>query len=155
MGLSQWFRLFFLSLTVFLAVFLLIDLKEHPGDGFIGPLILILILLLAGSYKEEWIFDRQQKTVESRFGLIFLYQRKVIALEEIEAFLISEFIKGHQFMVEPEKRRFFQIAFSKFSLVTKEGMVKDIEIIKSRFKKELEKKGEQIAEFCSKNLNKK
>jgi hypothetical protein len=118
----------------------------------IGPLIIIVILFLSGCYYEEWIFDRSQKKVESCFGLLFLYQRKMIPLEDIEAFSISEFTKGHLDTIDPEKRRFFQIAYMKFSLLTKEGTIKDIEIMKSKYKKDLEKKAETIAEFCQKAL---
>jgi hypothetical protein len=55
-------------------------------------------------------------------------------------------------IIEPEKRRCFQVAYSKFSLITKEGMVKDIEIMKSKYGNDLQMKAETVAEFCKKAL---
>ena len=150
--LSNGFRYFFFGISAFLAVFLFIDMQTNAEPGLLGPLIIISILFLSGCYHEIWIFDLTQKKVESRFGLLFLYQRKTIPLEDISTFRIVEFTKGHQGMIEPEKRRFFQVAYSKFSLVTKEGLVKDIEIMKSKHENDLQKKAETVAEFCKKAL---
>ena len=150
--LSNGFRYFFFGISTFLAAFLLLDLQTNAESGLLGPLIIISILFLSGCYHEEWIFDLTQKKVESRFGLLFLYQRKAIPLEDIETFRIVEFTKGHQGMIEPEKKRFFQVAYSKFLLVTKSGLVKDIEIMKSKYGNDLQKKAGTVAEFCKKAL---
>ncbi|RPI78507.1 MAG: hypothetical protein EHM45_06360 [Desulfobacteraceae bacterium] len=150
--LANGFRYFFFGLALFLAVFLLMDRPAHTESVSLAPLLIISILILSGCYHEEWRFDLMRKNVESRFGLLFFYQRKIISFEDIETFRITEFTKGHQGMVEADKKRFFQVSYSKFSLVTKQGLVKDIEIMKSKYGNDLQKKAETVAEFCKKAL---
>lgn len=58
------------------------------------PFIILVISVLASLYNDSWIFDKNWKTAEHRFGLLFLFKRKQFLLSDIKELEIRQFIKG-------------------------------------------------------------
>jgi hypothetical protein len=48
----------------------------------------------AALYEERWIFDRDRGVMEGRFGILFLYRRRVLPLREIGGIRLEQFRRG-------------------------------------------------------------
>ncbi len=122
------------------------------------PLIIFLILLFSGCYKESWIFDRKNQRVTYGFGLLFLYKKTVISFDLIENFKVEGFVKGSLTKKPSEeislKKNIFQKEFFKFSLMNKNIGELTIDTEKGRNKDRLCLNAEDISRFCNKKLQK-
>lgn len=148
--LPKTFRIFFLSISLVMIIGIMGD-----GGGIsnnIGPLIIMIICLLCGCYYEAWIFNRNTRTIEQRFGLLFLFNRKTYAMDDLEAVKISGFRTGSQKAIDTDRKKFFQKDFIKLTLVTKQGSIHDIETLTGKNRTSIEKKALKLAEFCDASL---
>ncbi len=140
------FRVFFYGLALFFLVFLLTDYNS-PGSN-IGPIVIILVCFLCGSYHESWIFDKGNKTIEQRSGLIFLFIRRRLSMDEIESVMLSSVQRGFDQRESDEKTSTSRQFFLKLSLISRNKKVHNIETIKSGNIGSLGENAELIASFC-------
>ncbi|NNG01687.1 MAG: hypothetical protein HKM93_20040 [Desulfobacteraceae bacterium] len=140
------FRFFFLVIAGVMMVGIVSDGGGLSGNT--GPLVIMTICLLCGAYYEAWFFDRGNRKIEQRFGLIFLFKRKIISMDDVEGVQISGFTTGSEKPVATDKKKFFQKEFVKLTLITKIGKIHDIETISGRKHDKITEKASTIAEFC-------
>jgi len=70
-------------------------LTPESGKGFSpGLLVALLIALLGALYEERWTFDRPNRAVQFRFGLIFLARRVRVPFDQVESLAVERFVKG-------------------------------------------------------------
>ena len=70
-------------------------LTPEAGKGFSpGLLVALLIALLGSLYEERWTFDRPNKTVQFRFGLVFLARRVRVPFEQVKSLEVERFFRG-------------------------------------------------------------
>ena len=144
------FRIFFYGLALFFLIFLLTD-YDSPGSN-IGPIVIISICFLCGSYHEAWIFNRTNKTIEQRSGLLFLFKRRRLSMDEIESVKLVSIQRGYDQRESDEKTSARRQYFLKLSLVSKNKKVHNIETIKSGNAGSLGENAELIASFCGVSL---
>ena len=60
------------------------------------PLLFLIMAFFVSVYEEKWIFNRYDKTVEKRFGLIFYYSKDTSNFSDIRHIKISEVSKGNK-----------------------------------------------------------
>jgi len=110
-------------------------------------LIIMGVALIAIVYEERWIFDRNQKTIEFRMGLLFLNRKVKYSFNDIEEFSFVTLQQGK--IIDPalETARFGS-RYTLFGLVTKTGDKRSIEMLKSRLAPGLKQKADQVSRFC-------
>ncbi len=149
-SLHRGFRVFFLLFAGFLVAVLVTS--YDPADSNTGPLILIIGCLLFGFYNEAWIFDATAREIQQQHGMLFLFKRKIISMDDLESVRLSRFVKGEVGMAPKEtdfqKKRFFQPTYQKLSLITKDGKGIVIEILKTTQQEILEEKAKAIVSVC-------
>jgi hypothetical protein len=78
-----------------LILFASATLSPESGKGFSpGLLVALLIALLGALYEERWTFDRPNRTVQFRFGLVFLARRVRVPFDQVESLVVERFVKG-------------------------------------------------------------
>jgi hypothetical protein len=122
------------------------------------PVIILCILLLSAFYKECWVFDRSAEKITYRFGLLFLYRKRVISFHKIEEFHIEGFVKGSMTKkpddLRETKKKFLETEFYKFSLRDSEWGELIINTVKGREKDKLYLWAEEISTLCNSRLEK-
>ena len=148
--LHRFFRIFFFAAALWVGAFFITD--SNPTAFPLAPIFLMLGCVLCGAYYEAWIFDAPLQEVEHHHGFFFLFKRKKIPMQTLQSVQLSRFLKGHpgrpKSPIEDSTRSFFQPEMHKLSLLTKEGVAHDIEILKGSHHNPLEKKAQAIAEIC-------
>lgn len=146
--LHRFFRLFFYAVAVLMVAFWMAD----PQASRVAPIFLMVVCLLCGSYYEAWVFDSARQTIEHHHGIFFLFKRTKIPMQDLQSVQLNRFRKGHPGKASPPiedaSQSFFQPEMQKLSLLTKNGVAHDIEILKGSHEKSLEKKAQAIATFC-------
>ena len=128
---------------------LVIGMRTSPGDPLpVGGLIILAVAFLAIFYDERWIFDRTGKTIEFRWGLLFLYKKRLYPFEKIETLTFVTLQRGRVINPEEETAR-SGARYTLFGLITRQGEKRSIEMIKSRLAPGLQEKAELISDFCS------
>ena len=144
-----------------ICVALMTGIYLNPGEKIpVIGIILILISIISVFYEERWIFDRKAEIIEYRFGLIFFYKKEKIAFDEIDEFNYSESTtlrhdKPESGVSQISRSGFLNgrpVRYSVFSLITGNGKVRNIEVLKSRSGTGLMDKGKETAAFCGRDL---
>lgn len=156
--LSYEFGYLYRVINLLFAFFLLTGAYLYSNEDWFSwfsfPVIISLILLLAGLYLDSWSFDRKNGLVTSKLGLIGFNKKRVYQLDEIECFSIAHFSKGYQKDREEGKRkRSTEIMI--FSVLFLSGESRDIEVIREAKSGGMtERYAQMIAEYCGKPLTK-
>lgn len=153
LSLPRGMRIFFFSFSAFLLIML--GMSYSSEESNIGPILMILFCLFYSAYYEAWIFDVQHQKIEYRHGLLFWFKRKTIPMELLESISISRFTKGQsgKSPVDTDqtyttRRTFVKIEYHKMTLVTTEGELHDVEMVKNHQRQILEEKAEAISRYC-------
>ncbi len=150
----------FRILFAILCVALIIGLFFDPGDKVpILGIILILISIIGVLYEEKWSFDKEGRIIEYRFGLSIFFKKEIISFDHIDEFNYSDTAILQTNSSEGEHRRKpfgilsgRPVKYSVFSLITTDGKVRNIEVVKTRTSSDLAEKGKTIAAFCGYEL---
>ena len=96
LSLSLRFRLILVFFFV-LSFFVLLSSLSAGGriTSSIVPFILVFITGLSALYQERWIFDKPRNVFENHFGLLVLFRKRSIPLEELTRVELEAFTKGH------------------------------------------------------------
>ena len=145
------FRLMFAVIVTFL-------LGSMIGTGGVsaGSIILTVLSILAGLYKEQWRFNREEGAIEHRSGLLFPYITRQFSFDDIDHFVLSRSKSYRPAVARGHRDGFNQTAGSQrrgtsmtsFGLITKEGKARTIEIRKSRNTETMEGNVQEISSFC-------
>ncbi|MBI9101507.1 MAG: hypothetical protein JEY99_03750 [Spirochaetales bacterium] len=140
---------------------LLLGISLNPGTSIpVIGIILIIISFIAAFYEERWILNRDTRIIDYRFGLIFLCRKESIPFDEIDEFSYSDTAVirrdnpegSHSMLSRSSIFNGRSVKYSVLSLITKDGKVRNIEVLKSRSGTELLDKGTQAAGFCGYEL---
>lgn len=139
-----YFRLGF----AFICSILVVGMRTSPGEPLpVTGLIILSAALLAVFYDERWIFDRARGSIEFRWGLLFLYRKKVYLFPDVETFTFITLQRGRVINPDEETAR-SGARYTLFGLITRGGEKRSIEMIKSRLAPGLREKAELISDFC-------
>jgi hypothetical protein len=162
---SWGFRVLFITITVILGAGMF-SLSVYSWFS----ILLFAISLLASVYNETWLFDKTAGSGEHRFGLLFLFKRKRIAIADIEELEIKRFVKGSvatgsgrapddtrgkEGSEQPERKKGVLLPpflFVELNLVLKSGESVNIETVKTRHFEYFKNKAEIVADFLEKPL---
>ena len=64
------------------------------GGSFILPVIIAAACAVAAFYEESWTFDRKNRIITSKYGLLFLHSKKILSFAEVENIEFSCFLRG-------------------------------------------------------------
>lgn len=147
------FRFFFFGLAVFLLTMLLME--EGTGHTNTGPFFFMILLTVMGSYHEAWIFDNERQSIVKQHGLIFLFFRKRISMDQLDSFHLECFTIGALSRSDRNTRNMgkgglLQRSTCKLYGVLKDGIRLDIEMLKSSQYNQMKTKAEALADFCGK-----
>ena len=96
LSLSLRFRLILVFFFVLSSLVLLSSLSSGGRiTSSIVPFILVFITGLSALYHERWIFDKRRDVFENHFGLLILYRKRSIPLNELTRVELEAFTKGH------------------------------------------------------------
>jgi hypothetical protein len=139
-----YFRLGF----AFICAILLVGMRTSPGEPLpVTGLIILTAAVLAVFYDERWIFDRNTQSIEFRWGLLFIYRKRVYRFSDVETFTFITLQRGRVINPEDETAR-SGARYTLFGLITRGGEKRSIEMIKSRLAPGLRDKAELICDFC-------
>ncbi len=154
---SWGFRVLFITITAILGAGM-ISLAVYSWFS----VLLFVVSLLASVYNETWLFDKRTDSAEHRFGLLFLFKRKKIAISEIEELEIKQFVKGSIAVGggeseedRPERKKGILLPpflFVELNLVLADGESVNIETVKTRHFEFFKNKAEITADFLEKPL---
>ena len=92
---APWFRILFLAIAVFIVIGITAAASDENNDGsFTVPIVITLICIIGALYEECWIFDRKEKTISSRTGLLFISRKKNWTFEDVSKLEFAVFIRG-------------------------------------------------------------
>ena len=155
---SYEFGYFYRIINLIFAFFLLLGASLYSNEDWFSwfsfPVIISVILLLAGLYLDSWDFDRETGIITSKIGLIGFNKKRVYQLDDIDSFSIAHFSKGYQKDREAGKRkRSTEIMI--FSILFVSGESRDIEVIREAKSGGMtERYAQMIADYCGKPLTK-
>ena len=141
-------------------VVILLSSMIASGSTAPGPVVLLILSILSGLYKEEWRFQKDRRIVEHRSGLLFPYVTKRFSFEEIDHFALSLNTRASQTAKPPKKETMKSLlggrrqpsSMGSFGLVKPDGKAHTIEIRKSKSIDEFSKNAQEIADFCEISL---
>jgi len=157
-AISYEFGYLYRIINILFSFFLLLGASLYSNEeGFTWltfPVIIAIILLLAGLYLDSWSFDKKMGIITSKLGLIGFNKKRVCQLADITSFSIAHFSKGYQKDREEGKRkRSAEIMI--FSVLFVSGESRDIEIIREAKSGGMtERYAQMIADYCGKPLTK-
>ncbi len=121
---APWFRILFLAFAVIVAVGIYSTASEGIDGSFIVPFIITAFCIAASLYEESWTFDRENKTVEYKHGLIFLNRKISMPFNEIESLELNIFLRGNRSDGEIDNDKSFSNPFSKENTVETKNWLK-------------------------------
>ncbi|NQT60629.1 MAG: hypothetical protein HQ557_16770 [Bacteroidetes bacterium] len=151
---GRWYRI----INLFFAFFLLLGASLYSTEDWFSwlsfPVVISVVLILAGLYLDSWSFDSKNGIIFSRIGLIGLNKKRVYQLDDITSFSLTHFSKGYQRdRGEGKRKRSGEIVV--FSVHFLSGENRDIEIIREAKSGGMtELYAQNIADYCGKPLTK-
>jgi len=145
------FRLLFAVIVVFLVASMI-----STGNLSAGSVVLSVLSLFAGLYKEQWRFSKDTRLIVHQSGLLYPYITKSVSFDSIETFVLSYGASWRGAMRRRGKQDFDDTlqnqrrgsTMTSFGFVTVEGRAQTIEIRKSRAHEQMEEEVQQIADYC-------
>ncbi len=132
-GLSLLGRFFYGLFCLILIIGFISVIKD---DGFTKgafiPIFLFLLSLGGAGYRENWLFNPAEGSVESKIGFLFWTKKGNYRLSDINRITIRHFVRGNPSIDPAVKGRGKNKAMVIFSLEFKDNSAKDIEIIGER-----------------------
>ncbi len=150
--LATGFRIMFAVIVVFLVGSMI------STDGVsAGSVILTVLSLLAGLYKERWSFSKDSRRIEHQTGLLFPFLTKSFEFDGVEKFVLSRSATwlppigriGTNKVAEDDQAQRRGTSMTSFGLITKDGKAHTIEIRKSRTNETMADNARRIADFCA------
>jgi len=89
----------------------------------IFQVILSIIFLGALTYKEKWIFDKNNNTITNIEGLLFFYHKRVFKLSDLNNIKCNKYIKGS--LNSSEKKQSF---FKKYFIQCNFEIINEVDI---------------------------
>lgn len=145
------FRLLFIIILAFL-----VSSMITSGGISAGSLVLAILSILAGLYKEQWRFLKKERIIEHQSGLLFPYITKRVSFDEVDHLILS-----YSANPRPIRKRSLGDSFDEsvdrhakhgsitsFGFKNSSGKASTIEIRKSRSTTALEDNVQKIADFC-------
>lgn len=147
-----WFRGIYLFFGSMLMLGAIASRNEPWFSWFSFPAAAAVFLLAAGCYEERWIFDRNLRQITLRYGLIFLFKRKIISFDDVDHFQLETFVKGKS-SGSSLKRRFLK-TYLKLTIARYSDNAEVVEIIpQKRSDGKTEQAARQIADYCGITLD--
>ena len=145
------FRIMFAVIVAFL-----LGSMISTGGTSTGSVVLTVLSLLAGLYKELWRFDKRDGVIVHESGLLFPYITRQYKLDDIDYFVLSS-SKTYRPSVDSKSEVRFgptmggqrrRTTMTSFGLVTKDGKAHTIELRKSRADEAITDNVQEISDFC-------
>ncbi len=121
---APWFRILFLAFAAIIAVGIYSTASEGMDGSFAVPFIITAFCIAAALYEESWTFDRENKNVEYKHGLIFLNRKISMPFNEIENLELNIFLRGNRSDGEIDTDKSFSNPFSKENTVETKNWLK-------------------------------
>lgn len=112
------------------------------------PLLLCAFSLLAAAYQEQWIFDRENDLLRSRFGVFPLFRTKRIKISELEAVSLNRFVRGNLPPTSGGKRRMLQRDLLSLTLIRRDGRILRMETYRTFEQEKIKQMAGRIADYC-------
>ena len=117
-----------------------------PTNGI--PLAICLLSLIGASYRESWIFDREQDDLTSLTGILMIRRRRRWTLSQLARVEVGQFIRGRPYARSDLKPGLFVRPMLTLSLHTKEGSVLRLELYGFSQRFRVRQYAQRIAAYC-------
>jgi len=145
---SVGFRLVFLATALAIALVVLPAAKGPAYLQFrIVTLIIVGLCLLAALYLERWIFDKQSNLFERDVGILFVYSRKTLALDDLQKVVLQE--PGMRSLDSSRRTLRLSRRSAILSVVDRDGTAYRLDLVKGGALRETRKLAEKLSAFCA------
>lgn len=94
-GMARSFRLMCIFFALFLILgFVMLMVESGWENRYIAPLVIVLVLLLSASYRDDWIMDNKNSVFTYVTGIGPFVKRKSYSYDDIRRIEVTHFIKG-------------------------------------------------------------
>ena len=94
---APWFRILFLAIAAFIIIGIFtIASDESSEGGFLVPIIIAAVCIIAALYEESWIFNRKEEIVTSKSGLFYIHKTRTYSFKNIANLELVVFLRGRE-----------------------------------------------------------